>query len=209
MEKRKTKQIILEEALNLFSVNGYDSTSVAEIAGAVGIKAAALYKHYKNKQDIFNAILQEMANRYEKYMNTMQMNGFEANKDVDFFMKISEEQLINVGIGLFSYFLHDEYTCKFRKILTIEQYHNPHLANIYVKQYLDDPLSFQGAMFSLFVQAGFMIPEDSQIMALHFYAPIFLYLKMCDGQPEREAEAVEMIKKHIIQFNKLYRKLEA
>lgn len=206
MPKKPTKKQILIESLTLFSLKGFDTVTVAEIADAVGIKAPSLYKHYKSKQDIFEAILQEMAKRYEEYVHTMQMNGFEPDKDVDFFMKINEEQLISVGLGLFSFFLHDEYTCKFRKMLTIEQYSNPRLAEIYIKQYLDDPLSFQGELFSLFMQTGFIIPENPQITALHFYAPIFFYLKMCDSQPEREAEAVEMIKKHIKQFNKLYRK---
>lgn len=209
MEKRNTKQIILEEALNLFSVNGYESTSVADIAQAIGIKAAALYKHYKNKQDIFDAILNEMTKRYENYVQTLQMNGFEADKDADLFMNISEEQLTQVAMNLFSYFLHDEYTCKFRKMLNIEQYHDTKLADIFIKQYLEDPLYFQGTMFHRLIQSGVMIKMDPQIMALHFYAPIFLCLKMCDSQPHKEAEAADMLRKHIIQFNKLYRKQEA
>ena len=204
MEKRNTKQIILEEALNLFSRKGYESTSVADIAQAVGIQAAALYKHYKNKQDIFDAILHEMIERYERYTNTIQLNGSEPDKDSDFFMGINEEQLINIGIGLFSYFLHDEYTCKARKMLTIEQYNNTHISSIYIKQYFDDPLDFQSRMFDMFIQSSRVLPGDSKIMALHFYAPIFLCIKLCDSQPKRESEAVEMIKTHIVQFNKIY-----
>ncbi|MDD3306460.1 MAG: TetR/AcrR family transcriptional regulator, partial [Acetobacterium sp.] len=38
MTKRNTREIILEEALNLFSVKGYQSVTVKEIAQAVGIK---------------------------------------------------------------------------------------------------------------------------------------------------------------------------
>lgn len=208
MKKRNTKQIILEEALNLFSINGYDSTSVADIAQAVEIKAAALYKHYKSKQDIFDSIIREMANRYQKHMSAMQMNGLEPNKDACSFMNMSEEQLISVGTGLFFYFLHDEYVSKFRKMLTIEQYHSPQLATLFIKQYIDDPLSFQGAMFGIFIQSGFMIVENPKITALHFYSPIFLLLVMCDCHPEREPQAIETLKKHITQFNKLYKKTE-
>lgn len=42
-----TKERILDEALTLFSQNGYDGTSVDHIAERVGIKAPSLYKHYK------------------------------------------------------------------------------------------------------------------------------------------------------------------
>lgn len=41
-EKCDTKQEILKTALKLFSAKGYESTSVAEIADAVGIRKASL-----------------------------------------------------------------------------------------------------------------------------------------------------------------------
>ena len=40
-----TREIILNAALELFSVYGYDAVSVAQIAEQVGIKAPSLYKH--------------------------------------------------------------------------------------------------------------------------------------------------------------------
>ena len=55
-----TKKRIIEEALILFSEKGYSDVYVNDIAKAVGIKAPSLYKHYKNKQEIFNAILEEL-----------------------------------------------------------------------------------------------------------------------------------------------------
>ena len=47
-----TKERITEEALTLFSTNGYQGTSVKSIADAVGIRDASLYKHFKSKQEI-------------------------------------------------------------------------------------------------------------------------------------------------------------
>ena len=43
------------------------------------------------------------------------------------------------------------------------------------------------------------------IMALHFYAPMYLLLTVCDREPQREAEALQMLEKHIIQFNRMYK----
>ena len=51
-----TKEKILDAALTLFAENGYDGTSVEQIANIVGIKAPSLYKHYKGKEDILNAL---------------------------------------------------------------------------------------------------------------------------------------------------------
>lgn len=205
MEHTSTKQKIRQEALTLFSEKGYDAVSVAQIAEAVGIKAPSLYKHYKSKQAIFQAILDEMQKRYTQQAVSMQMNGSDAHADASIFAGISEEALIQMGTNLFLYFLHDEYVSKFRKMLTIEQYHSEALAQLYTKQYADDPLSYQGMMFHLLAQAGALKQENPQMMALHFYAPLYLLLTLCDRQPEREPEALQMLEQHIRQFNRLYK----
>lgn len=58
-----TKEAILTTALQLFAGNGYEAVSVSEIAGALGMTKGALYKHYKNKRDIFDHILIRMEQR--------------------------------------------------------------------------------------------------------------------------------------------------
>ena len=59
MKNATTKQRILIEAVKLFAKEGYEAVSVDQIANAVGIKAPSLYKHYKNKRDIFDSILRK------------------------------------------------------------------------------------------------------------------------------------------------------
>lgn len=56
-ENRDTYQEILEAAARAFSKNGYDGTSLAEIASAVGIKTPALYYHFKSKNELLYAYL--------------------------------------------------------------------------------------------------------------------------------------------------------
>jgi AcrR family transcriptional regulator len=203
MEQLSTKKKIVLEALNLFAEKGYEAVSVAQIAAAVGIKAPSLYKHYKSKQDIFDAILAEMSERYEKQAATMQMNGTEPEQDVELFQRLDEEQLIEMGKSLFLYFLHDEYVAKFRKLLAMEQYHNRELADRYVEQYIDLPLSYQGAALGLLIGRDTMQHMEPNTMALQFYGPMFLLLTLCDCQPEREEEALQMIERHIRQFSEL------
>ncbi|MCH5324834.1 MAG: TetR/AcrR family transcriptional regulator [Eubacterium sp.] len=199
-----TKQKILKEALNLFSEKGYNEVYVGDIAEAVGIKAPSLYKHYKSKQDIFNAILDEMKNGYEQQALALSMDGNNAETDAGVFSAVSEDRLVQMGTMLFMYFLHDDTASKFRKMLTIEQFRDPSLSLLYQKQYIDDPLSYQTAMFALLTANGFMIQQDPDIMALHFYAPIYMLLTVCDRQPERENEILRTVEQHIRQFNRLY-----
>ena len=138
-----TKHRILDEALTLFSQKGYANVFVNEIAERVGIKAPSLYKHYKNKQAIFDAIIDEMNTRYQKQANSLNLNGINPVKDIEMYSNISEDNLIEMGKNLFLYFLHDDYTSRFRKILTIEQFNNKDFAKLYSCQYVDEPLSYQ------------------------------------------------------------------
>jgi len=203
-----TKSRILDAALTLFSEKGYHSVSVAQIADAVGIKAPSLYKHYKSKRDIFDGILAEMQLRYEKQTASLQMSGNNPVMDADIFSSVSEDALIQMGIGLFTYFLHDDYVCRFRKMLMIEQFHDAELAALCTKQYTDDPLTYQSQILSMLSACGLFRPADTDIMALHFYAPLYLLLTLCDRTPEREPEALRLLEQHIRQFNLIYKKGE-
>ncbi len=199
-----TKHRILDEALTLFSEKGYANVFVADIAERVGIKAPSLYKHYKSKQAIFNAIVEEMNRRFSEEAGALRIDGTNAAADAEIYKHISEDELIALGNNLFLYFLHDDYTKRFRKMLTIEQFHDKKLADVYTKKYVDDPLSYQGMLLGLMVTAGVLQTEDVNIMTLHFYAPIYMLLTICDREPEREAEALKTMEAHIRQFNRIY-----
>ena len=56
----KTKQKILDTALNLFSTKGYKATTVRDIAGEIGIKQSALYNHFKNKDEILETLIEDL-----------------------------------------------------------------------------------------------------------------------------------------------------
>jgi AcrR family transcriptional regulator len=199
-----TKQRILDEALTLFSERGYANVFVNDIAEKVGIKAPSLYKHYKNKQAIFDAIIDEMSSKFEQQAQALSINGTSPTADAEVYRSMDEDHLIKLGNDLFAYFLHDSYTKRFRKMLTLEQFKDKELARVYSEQYFDRPLSYQGMLLGLLVAQGLLVTENVPIMTLHFYAPIYMLLTVCDREPEREQEALELMEKHIRQFDKLY-----
>ena len=199
-----TKQRILDEALTLFSQKGYANVFVNDIAEKVGIKAPSLYKHYKNKQAIFDAIIDEMNHRFEAQAHNLSINGTDPTIDAEIYKNMDEDHLVKLGNDLFAYFLHDSYTKRFRMMLTLEQFKDKELAKTYSSQYFDMPLTYQGMLLGLLVAQGFLVSDDVPVMTLQFYAPIYLLLTVCDRQPEREQEAIKLIEKHIRQFDKLY-----
>ena len=148
----------------------------------------------------------EMKDNYDRQAASMQMDGRDAEKDQSLYVGISEDSLVEMAMRLFLYFLHDEKECKFRKMLTLEQFNNKELADLYTKQYVDFPLSYQSSLFGLIVNSGATITENPQIMALQYYAPVYIYLRVCDRHPERETDALQTLEQHFRQFIRLYRK---
>ena len=199
-----TKERILDEALTLFSEKGYANVFVGEIAERVGIRAPSLYKHYKSKQAIFDAIIGEMRRRFLEQARLLRIRGNDPEKDAEIYRSLPEDRLVQLGLDLFGYELHDSYARRYRKMLTVEQFRNPELAAAYMNRYVDDPLRYHGALLGLIAEQGVLRTDDVETMTLQFYAPFYMMLTVCDRDPAREPEAVRMLENHIRQFNKLY-----
>ena len=58
-----TKERIRREAAALFREKGFNGTSMAELAGAVGITKSSLYHHYPSKQALLSEIIEVTVSR--------------------------------------------------------------------------------------------------------------------------------------------------
>jgi AcrR family transcriptional regulator len=74
---RDTRAEILAVASELFIEQGYDATSLREIAERLGLTKAALYYHFPSKEDILGALLEPTF-----AMATQLMERLEASRDV-------------------------------------------------------------------------------------------------------------------------------
>jgi len=70
LRRSNTKEKLFHAAVRLFSENGYHSVSMREIAAAVGITEAAIYRHFENKEAILNEILAVFKRKLEGYLLT-------------------------------------------------------------------------------------------------------------------------------------------
>lgn len=64
--KRGTRHAILAVAQELFAAHGYAGTSVADIAGRLGMSKAALYYHFGSKAEVLRALLEEPVAAYSR-----------------------------------------------------------------------------------------------------------------------------------------------
>lgn len=58
-ELEKKRLYILKVALSLFGHAGYNGVTMEDIARQAGLSRATLYQHFKNKEELFTAIIQE------------------------------------------------------------------------------------------------------------------------------------------------------
>ena len=123
-----TKEKILDAALTLFSENGYDGTSVEQIANIVGIKAPSLYKHYKGKEDILNSLIDSAEARYDELFGSENHIGR---------IPESREEFIKVTMGRVSFTMRDPMIRKIRMLLVQEQFRNERISEVTTKHQLD------------------------------------------------------------------------
>lgn len=201
-----TKDSIIYQALTLFSDKGYEGVSMRDIAGAVGIKAASLYNHFKSKEDIFDSIIEEMSKRYEEAIMRMQVPHGKLEDVAQTYMKVSDDTLVNIAKSVFLYFLKDDFASKFRRMLTIEQFRSTKAGDVFQNFFVDGAVNFETALFEKMMHEGGFIPCDPYVMALHFYSPLFLLLSKYDRLHDREDEALEIVVRHVKQFSAVYTK---
>lgn len=204
MEKRNTRQAILDEALTLFSVNGFEGVSVKAIANAVGIKDSSLYKHFKSKQEIFDTLLEEVNQKFEETVSFYKLPQGEIEKIAKEYGRNDLVWLKKACEAIFLFFLKDPQASKFRRMLMIEQYKDSRAATTFRTWFADDAIDFQTALFTEMMEQGYFTKGPAHTVAMQFYAPFYLLLSLYDTMPGKEDEAVYRLMEHVEQFASIY-----
>lgn len=203
MDNRSTKQKILDAALDLFSTQGFDATSVSQIADEVGIRKASMYSHFASKQEILESLMQEIMKQYEWHSIFSETNSdrnsiFNDEKDLNI------ELIMQKIIGQIRYIIHEPQIFKARKMLTIEQFRNPTLAKVQTKQNYTNVMNYFVELINFLIKRQKLYDNDAEIMAAQLCLPVSVWLNLCDREPEREDEVMNLIERHVRQFFDLY-----
>ena len=190
-----TKEKILDAALTLFAENGYNGTSVEQITKAVGIKAPSLYKHFKGKEDILNALIDSAEVRYEE------MFGSERNigKIPD-----SREEFIEMTMGRIVFTMRDPVIRKTRMFLVQEQFRNQRTSEVTTRHQLDGIQGMFARILKGMMDKDLVKEDDPTLLSAELTAPAVLQIARSDRQPLCEEDALESIEKHLQHFCDVY-----
>lgn len=181
-----TKARILQEALALFSREGYEAVSVSQIAGALDMTKGALYKHYKSKRDIFESILSAMEQRDASGAAEHLLPERPAEETPEAYRSAALEQLLAYSKAQFRSWTEDPFAAAFRRLLTLEQYRSPEMRTLYQQYLASGPLRY---VEDLLAGMGFSRPVEG---AAELYGPMFLYYSIYDGAEDKSAVAAQL-----------------
>ena len=196
MDRGNTRQEILEASLKLFSFQGFEATSVSQIADAVGIRKASLYSHFESKQAILDALVDEVLEQYAA-------RSLFAHPRWDS-LPGTPDEAVRMIAGQLRYILHDPTVSRARKLLVIEQFRNAELAQMQTRQNYADVLAYFTELVKRLGARGVLREDNPELMAAQLCLPITVWINLCDREPEREAEIMELVERHIRQFFRLY-----
>ena len=190
-----TREKILDAALTLFAENGYDGTSVEQIANIVGIKAPSLYKHYKGKEDILNVLIDSAEARYEEMFGSEQNIGK---------VPQSGEEFVKATMERISFTMRDPVIRKTRMFLVQEQFRNERISEVTTRHQLYGVQRMFAKIIKGMMDEGLVKKDDPEMLAVELTAPAVLQIARSDRQPQYEDECLECIEKHLQHFCNVY-----
>ena len=159
----------------------------------------ALYKHYKNKQDLFDSIVERMyqldAGQSREHHVPEQTHA----ADPDAYSHVSWGSIRAFTRAQFRFWTEDRFACDFRRMLTLEQYRNRKMAELYRSCITAGPVAYMEDIFREMMEQGTLRKGDPKQLALAFYAPLFLLISMADSQEDRTS-CEALLDRHMEQF---------
>lgn len=126
-EAQNTRRNILDAALDVFYVKGVGHSSLEDIADAAGVTRGAVYWHFKNKADIFQALHAEIHMSFmNRLMDTKEQN---LQNPLDQLRLLSIDSLVDIDTDIKKkkfftvFFLKCDYSGDLAALLAMQSQH--------------------------------------------------------------------------------------
>jgi AcrR family transcriptional regulator len=135
-----TRQRIQQVALELFAEQGYEKTSLRRIAEHLGVTQAALYYHFKTKQDILGGIIDDLGAQVDQLAQWAQTQPPTAHTRQEVLRRLAE---LLAG--------------QWRTLMRFAQENQPTLRDLPVGERIND---WMGALLALLIDPGAGLAEQ-------------------------------------------------
>ncbi len=128
LKSKDKAEIILKGATVEFLANGYAATSMDRIAVASGVSKATVYKHFKNKQQLFKVSMKKLAREKLEAIKKSINSQSPQEEPKTALNNIATKLLLNIG--------NDYNFQNLMRIVLAESGRSPELAIIYVNNFV-------------------------------------------------------------------------
>jgi len=181
---------ILAVSLSLFSQNGYDGTSLQDIADCLKVTKGALFKHYDSKEALWDALIDKVEFYYGEHFGKVRSIS----------LPDTFEDLRKLTLRQVDFTLHDDTVKKVRKLLTLGQFRNERMSALSTKHFNTDIEAIYTDIFRHLTDIGQIRAVDASFLALSYTAPITMLIHLCDREPAAEETVILKIKNHVAHF---------
>ena len=192
-----TKEKILQTALYLFALEGFEAVSISKIADEIDISKGALYKHFQNKRDIFNSLIERMNNYGDLNNLNIELPNKEESEELERYNQKVYEVLKRHAVSFFNFWTEDPFARDFRRMITLEQFRNPEMNDLYQKFLVVGPVK---KIEGIFESLHKMNPKK---LAYKFYSQIHLLISVSDSA-ESLVNSEELLLDHLDEFGERY-----
>src|SRR5579871_1500120 len=154
-DSAKRRQIV-EGARNVFLAQGFDAASMNDIARAAGVSKGTLYVYFNNKEELFEAIVEEECDAQAEGIFTLDPNDHDVGA-----------VLTRLGIAYVKFLCRPEKASAIRTVIAIAD-RMPEIGKKFYESGPSEGIAQLAAYINAQVKAGVLKVEDSQIAAAQF-----------------------------------------
>lgn len=182
---KTSRDEIALSALRLFAERGFDAVSTAMIAETIGITKGALYRHYTDKQAIFERIIGIMFELDEKQSRESNLPTKAYKDDGEAYQRASLGDLCAFVGEQYVFWTENEFACLFRRMITIEQFKSARMNKLYQDIIALGPVRYTEDLFCEMLLNGQLDDTAREMgayaLATQLFAPLALSLQLYDG----------------------------
>ena len=192
-----TKEKIKITALKMFSEKGYEGTNLRELLAELGFTKAAFYKHYESKEELWNAVINEMCTYYEEHFGSIRnMPPIPQNTN----------ELKKLTLKMLDFTMLDEKIIMTRKLLLTEQFHDDRICELATEHFNIGLESMFTVIFEGMMKNGSLKKDDPAMLAFAYISPISSLIQLCDREPNRYKAIMRKINTFVDHFISEYGK---
>lgn len=158
-----TKDKILFESSILFAHKGYTAVSMRNIADKVNIKASSIYNHFKSKEELYDAILNNIEDIYLKFYERLdeeikKTTSFQEVWDC-FFLELVDIYHMIIFYGI--------------SFVSTEQYREEKANRVFSDVYMKIGIDYAKRKFDMCIEKKWVKPFDTQALAYLLMNSVF------------------------------------